>query len=494
MSRQNNAAVRVRIAPSPTGLPHLGTAYIALFNYSFARKNAGKFILRIEDTDQKRYSAKAERQIIQCLKWLGLNWDEGPDCGGDFGPYRQSERREIYAPYIEQLLASGNAYKCYRTDVELDQLRKQCNRLKHANLALDDDEHSRRETAKQSYVVRLKTPESGVCTFNDLLRGEVRFDFKEVDDQVLLKSDGMPTYHFANVVDDHLMQISHIIRGEEWISSVPKHLLLYQYLGWEKPQFLHTPLLRNADSSKLSKRKNAVSIHYYRDMGYLPQALLNYMALLGYKIGEQELLTLPQLVAQFELKNMNSGAPIFSIDKLNWVNQQYILKMSDSELAQQIITWKYNRETLEQIMPLVRTRLRNFSDYAALTTSLFSGHIVTQVAQYQATEHDDEQLQKILYLSHKVLESTVEWDKSSIYEVLNSLSAHFDIKLKSWLKPIFIAVSGSAVALPIFDSMVFLGRDVSLVRLKDALAVCGDCSKKASKKLDKIVQELLLKQ
>ena len=246
--------VRTRVAPSPTGDPHVGTAYIALFNLAFARQHGGQFVLRIEDTDQARSTPESEQAIMDSLNWLGMDWDEGPDRGGDFGPYRQSERKDIYLEHVNKLLESGHAFKCYRTSEELDALRAERQEsgnsmaLKPSDLKLSDEEVAAREAAGAPYVVRMMVPEEGVCEVTDMLRGVIELDWSQVDAQILLKSDGMPTYHLANVVDDHLMQITHVIRGEEWISSAPKHKLLYQYFGWDMPKLCHMPLLRNPDS------------------------------------------------------------------------------------------------------------------------------------------------------------------------------------------------------------------------------------------------------
>ena len=262
-------SVRVRIAPSPTGDPHVGTAYIALFNLAFAHQQGGKFILRIEDTDRARSTPESEQAIFDSLHWMGLDWDEGPDVGGDYGPYRQSERGDIYKQYADQLMETGKAFRCYRTSEELDQLRAERREqgiqkaFKQSDLALPADELATRQASGAPYVVRMQIPEEGTCIVKDRLRGEIELDWANVDAQVLLKADGMPTYHLANVVDDHLMQITHVIRGEEWINSAPKHQLLYEYFGWEMPELCHMPLLRNPDKSKLSKRKNPTSINYY---------------------------------------------------------------------------------------------------------------------------------------------------------------------------------------------------------------------------------------
>ena len=279
--------VRTRVAPSPTGDPHVGTAYIALFNLAFARQHGGQFLLRIEDTDQQRSTPESEQAILDSLRWLGMDWDEGPDVGGPHGPYRQSERQGIYAGYAEQLLASGHAFKCYRTAEELDAIRNAKQEsghqtaLKASDLELSADEVAAREAAGAPFVIRMRVPETGTCAVDDMLRGVIELDWSQVDAQILLKSDGMPTYHLANVVDDHLMEITHVIRGEEWISSAPKHKLLYEYFGWDMPKLCHMPLLRNPDKSKLSKRKNPTSILFYKRMGFMPEALLNNLGRMG---------------------------------------------------------------------------------------------------------------------------------------------------------------------------------------------------------------------
>ena len=289
-------SVRVRVAPSPTGDPHVGTAYQALFNYAFARQNGGKFILRIEDTDQARSTRESEQMILDSLGWLGLSWDEGPDVGGPHAPYRQSERLPIYREHVDELLSAGRAYRCFCTKERLDAMRAE-NRDKKVFPGYDRrcrdipaEESKTSAEADETFVVRMKIPIDGDCVMHDLLRGEIKKDWASVDDQVILKSDGFPTYHLANVVDDHLMEISHVIRGEEWINSVPKHLKLYEYFGWEPPVFCHLPLLRNNDAnkSKLSKRKNPTSINYYRRAGFLPEALVNFMGMFGWTRAEGE--------------------------------------------------------------------------------------------------------------------------------------------------------------------------------------------------------------
>src|ERR1700761_433021 len=284
--------VRVRVAPSPTGDPHVGTAYIGLLNYLFAAQRGGKFVLRIEDTDRTRFVPTSEQMIFDSLRWIGLEWNEGPDVGGPFGPYRQSERTEIYREYCEKLLASGHAYRAFETPEELEAERKaqiackQPPKYGGRSRNLSQEEIDANLAAGKAFTVRLKVPTEGSTTFRDELRGDITFDHFNVDDQVLLKSDGLPTYHLANVVDDHLMEITHVMRGEEWVSSAPKHVLLYQYFGWEMPKLIHLPLLRNPDKSKLSKRKNPTGILFYQAMGYLPEALLNFLGLLSNSVPE----------------------------------------------------------------------------------------------------------------------------------------------------------------------------------------------------------------
>ena len=286
--------VRTRIAPSPTGDPHVGTAYVALFNHAFARRHGGQFILRIEDTDRQRSHPASEAMIFEALRWLGLDWDEGPDVGGPYGPYRQSERTAIYREHAEELVAKGAAYPCFCTAERLTALREEQKAQQGRGLRLRRPlpparrrpRPQRRRAAGEAHVIRLAMPDADSMTVSDLLRGEVRFERPQMDDQVLLKSDGFPTYHLANVVDDHLMGITHVVRAEEWLSSLPKHVQLYRSFGWEAPVFCHLPLLRNADRSKISKRKNPVSLNHYRRAGYLPEAMLNYLALMGFSMPE----------------------------------------------------------------------------------------------------------------------------------------------------------------------------------------------------------------
>lgn len=491
--------VRTRIAPSPTGDPHVGTAYIALFNYCFARQHGGQFLLRIEDTDQVRSTARSEQAILESLRWLGLEWDEGPDVGGPHGPYRQSERREIYAKYAEQLLESGHAFRCYRTAAELDELREARKAqglhtaLKPSDLILPDDEIARREAAGAPYVVRMKVPEgSGPCPVPDLLRGTIELDWSQVDAQILLKSDGMPTYHLANVVDDHLMGITHVIRGEEWINSAPKHLLLYQYFGWEAPVLCHLPLLRNPDKSKLSKRKNPTSILYYQRMGYLPEALLNYLGRMGWSMpDEREKFSLADMQANFDIKRVSLGGPIFDIEKLNWLNGLWIRENFNAEaLADRLQQWALNRENLLAVIPHAQRRINTLSDFMPLVGFLLAGHLPLTPDHFKDLKTDADTTVKILQFCIWRFESLRDWNKDLLFSEMKSIADALSIKMKDFVAPIFVAVAGNTSSISVTDSMELLGSDMTRARLRHALDLLGGVGNKAAKKLEKEYQAL----
>jgi len=332
--------VRVRFAPSPTGYLHVGSLRTALYNYLFAKHNHGDFVLRIEDTDQSRYVEGAVENLISTLNWCELDYDEGPEKDGELGPYYQSQRTEIYNEHIQQLLEKGLAYRCFCSTERLEQLRNEQVEKnidprydgKCRNLNKTESE----ERAKnESCVIRLAVPENGETSFPDLIRGKVSFQNELIDDQVLIKSDGYPTYHFANVVDDHLMQISHVIRGEEWLPSTPKHVILYKFFDWELPQFAHLPLLLNPDKSKLSKRQGDVAVEDYKSKGYLPQSMNNFVALLGWNKGDdQEIFTIPELVEHFSLERVSKAGAVFNKEKLDWMNGMYLRNLSDEGFLQ----------------------------------------------------------------------------------------------------------------------------------------------------------------
>ncbi len=491
--------VRTRIAPSPTGDPHVGTAYIALFNLCFARQHGGQFLLRIEDTDQARSTPESEQAILDSLRWLGLEWDEGPDVGGPHGPYRQSERGEIYAQYAQQLLDAGYAFRCYRTPEELDALREarraggQHTALKPSDLALPDDEVRRRESEHYPSVVRMKVPEeAGRCVVDDLLRGSFELDWGQVDAQILLKSDGMPTYHLANVVDDHLMGITHVIRGEEWINSAPKHILLYQYFGWEAPVFCHLPLLRNPDKSKLSKRKNPTSILYYQRMGYLPEALLNYLGRMGWSMpDEREKFSLTDMQAVFDIKRVSLGGPIFDQEKLRWLNGLWIREdHDDAALADRLAQWLLNRDNLLKVIPHVKPRMETLSDFIPTVAFLASGRLPLQESSFTVNKLDLETQKKILQFVQWQLEAQSQWDRDQIFTGLKALADGMGLKLKDFLAPIFIAISGSTASFSVLDAMLLLGPDLSRARLREGLEVLGGAGKKVIKRYEKEYEQL----
>src|ERR1700733_5655235 len=361
--------VRTRVAPSPTGDPHVGTAYVALANYAFAKKHGGDFLLRIEDTDQARSTPESERAILAALRWTGLSWDEGPDVGGPHGPYRQSERSAIYKRYADELLANGHAFRCFCTPERLDAMRAAQRAAGTPQkydghcLAVPAEESGRRAASGEPFVVRMKVPQSGVCVVHDVARGEIPFEFATVDMQVLMKSDGLPTYHLANVVDDHLMEITHVIRAEEWISSTQKHVLLYRAFGWTMPEFIHMPLLRNADKSKISKRKHPTSINFYRDIGILPHALLNFLGLLGWSFGgDREKFTLDEMISVFSGDRLSLGGPVFDLAKLTWLNEKYLHELTYEQLADAAIDWRLNKSFLVKVLPLVRERIKKLDE------------------------------------------------------------------------------------------------------------------------------------
>ncbi|MDC0172824.1 glutamate--tRNA ligase [Gammaproteobacteria bacterium] len=490
--------VRTRIAPSPTGDPHVGTAYVALFNMAFAHSQGGEFLLRIEDTDQARSTPESEKAILDALHWLGLEWNEGPDNGGPKGPYRQSERSEIYQKYAQQLLDSGHAFRCFCSPEVLDEMRsaqianKEPVGYDGRHMHLSDNEVASRMAKGESYVIRMKVPREGTCNFNDMLRGEISIDWAQIDYQVLLKADGMPTYHLANVVDDHLMEISHVIRGEEWINSAPKHILLYQYFGWEMPVFCHLPLLRNVDKSKLSKRKNPTSILFYQRMGYLPEALLNYLGRMGWSMpDEREKFTLAEMLEVFDIERVSLGGPVFDVEKLSWLNGMWIREaLTDEQLADRLQDWALNRDALMAFLPFAKQRMETLSDIAPLGNYLVSGMLPITAEQLKSAGIDEEPLLEVLQYSLWRLEAIQHWQRDTIFEALKSVSEGMNIKLKPFLAPLFIAIAGSSASISVMDSMNLLGADMSRARLRHAIDVLGGVGKKKLKKMEKAYQQL----
>lgn len=481
--------VRVRIAPSPTGDPHVGTAYMALFNLIFARHHQGKFVLRIEDTDRTRSRPEYEENIYKALKWCGIQWDEGPDIGGPYGPYRQSDRFDIYKKYVQILLDNGTAYKCFATSQELDEMRelmaKQGGRQgydrRYRNLTPQEVEM--REKEGQPYTIRLKVPLTGECVYEDAIKGRISVPWADVDDQVLLKSDGFPTYHLANVVDDHLMKITHVIRGDEWMSSTPKHILLYQSFGWTPPEFMHMPLLLGKDGKKLSKRKNPTSIFFYRDSGYLPEAFMNFLTLMGYSMpGDREVYSLEEIVKEFDASRIGVSGAVFDIQKLDWMNQQYLLKnIPVDKLWDRIKNWSFNDEFMNRLMPLCHSRIRTFGDFMELFGFLFVNNLSYSLDLFDV---DLSPLQCCYILQAMIwrLDELENWDSAGINQASRNVAEIFGINHKKTVMPIlFGSIMGKNQGPPLFDSAGILGKDRVRVRFLRAMEFLGGIS---GKKMD----------
>jgi glutamyl-tRNA synthetase len=467
--------VRVRVAPSPTGDPHVGTAYIALFNSVFARQQGGAFVLRIEDTDQTRSRADSEAQIVAALRWLGLRWDEGPDVGGPHGPYRQSERAPIYAEHAQILIDRGRAYRCFCTPERLAELRAQQMAEKrrvaydrHCR-GLDRAETARRVAGGEPHTVRLAVPTDGTARFRDRLRGDVEIAWSQVDDQVLLKSDGFPTYHLAVVVDDHLMEISHVVRAEEWISSTPKHVLLYEGFGWEAPEWIHMPLLRNQDRSKISKRKNPVSINFYRDAGFLPHALVNFLAIMGWSFGgDREKFTTDEMVEVFSWDKVSLGGPVFNIDKLRWLNEQYIHELDPDRLADEILGWRLGRDNLRRIAPLVRERIKQLSDFIPATEFFFSLELdyAPVAADLAIPEVAHRDLARALAELIESYDKLPEFAAAGLEQASRALCDARGWKTKHLFMLLRLGVTGRKASPPLFETMEVLGKELCRHRLR----------------------------
>ncbi|MDX2438318.1 MAG: glutamate--tRNA ligase [Acidobacteriota bacterium] len=472
--------VRTRIAPSPTGDPHVGTAYVALFNLALARHNGGAFVLRIEDTDRERSATASEEMILDALKWLGLEWDEGPDVGGPDGPYRQSERTAIYRKHVEELVASGAAYPCFCTRERLDALRAE-QRAAKAQLgydglcrSLDPAEAGRRRETGEPYVTRLAMPREGETVAEDLLRGEIRIANDQVDDQVLLKSDGHPTYHLANVVDDHLMGITHVIRAEEWISSLPKHVRLYEAFGWDLPVFCHLPLLRNSDKSKISKRKNPVSIKHYETAGILPEALVNYLAQMGWTMpDERDQFTLDEFISEFRLEDISLGGPVFDLAKLNWLNGKYLRDLSVDELLASLRQQPLSDDYLMRVLPLVQERIDTLADFVPYAGFFFAGDVeydppaLPKMVAKNRTPPQTAKALRVLLESH--IDGVGAWNAAAIEEALRSFCDANEWSPKELFMPVRIAVTGRTATPPLFETMEVLGKERCRRRLRQAI-------------------------
>ncbi len=490
-STQEASPVRVRIAPSPTGDPHVGTAYIGLLNYIYARQRSGQFILRIEDTDRTRFVPTSEQMIFDSLRWVGLTWDEGPDVGGPYGPYRQSERTEIYREHAEMLLANGHAYRSFETAEELEAMRQQQiaakvpPRYNGAHRHLTQAQIDAYLAEGRPYTVRLKVPENQSTTFTDELRGPITFDHNNVDDQVLLKSDGYPTYHLANVVDDHLMRITDVIRAEEWISSTPKHVLLYAAFGWELPRFWHMPLLRNTDKSKISKRKNPVSLVFYQQSGYLPQAMLNFLGLLGGGMAqptEQEIVSkglntkegdifsLAEMLEKFDFRRISLGGPVFDLVKLKWLNGEYLRKLTPEEFFTALRSTILSDSYIRAIAPLVQSRMEILGQFGDMTGFFFADNILPPESVWLPKKRTFEESLAFIAEQLTALEAAA-WEAEAIESSLKTLGEAKQWSVKENFMLLRAILTGSTSSPPLVESMIVFGKARTLDRLRRFLDV-----------------------
>ncbi|MEA3355017.1 MAG: glutamate--tRNA ligase [Patescibacteria group bacterium] len=469
--------IRTRLAPSPTGNPHIGTLFQALFDYVYAKKKNGRFILRIEDTDKKREVKNAEKSIFKALNWLGLNPDESTKHGGDFGPYRQSKRLNLYQKYAKELIDKGHAYYCFCSPKRLDKVRKD---QQKKDLPPMYDKHclslSKKEVEsklkKQSYVIRLKVPQNKTIIVNDLIRGKIKFNSNTVNDQVLLKSDGFPTYHLAVVVDDHLMKITHMVRGEEWISSAPKHVLLYQAFNWQPPKFIHTPLLRNPDRSKLSKRHGHASVSWYRNQGYLPEAVINFLATRVWNHPKaKEIFDINQLIKYFEFKDMHTQGPIADIDKLNWINSQWIRKLPQKQIFNYLKLYKpqaLSDDLLKKIWPLINQRMEKLSELESLTEYFISQPKLNLKTILKESKMDKTQTKEYLNQVEEVIKKITNWQVNTINKALHALQQKQKLKPRPAFMTLRLAITGRAFTPPLFDVLEVLGKQTVIKRLQYA--------------------------
>jgi len=461
--------VRTRIAPSPTGADvHVGSVATALMNFAWAKKNNGQFVIRIEDTDRTRIIEGGEEQILKTLKRIGIIADESPEVGGPYTPYRQSERLDIYKKYAEELVVKGKAYYCVCSPERLTKMRedqqakKQVPKYDRLCLINQNEIIKQIKEKKISHVVRLLIPE-GQIKFNDVIRGEITIDTKNLDDQVLLKSDGFPTYHLGVVVDDYLMKITHVIRGEEWLPSTPKHIILYKAFGWELPVFAHISLLRNPDKSKLSKRKNPVWTSYYLDQGIFPEALLNYLALMGWSHPEgKEIFSIDEYIKVFDIKDIQKTAPIFDPVKLEWMNGMYIRQSQKSKVKSQILEFyrdkKLDENLVEKTIPLIQERIKKLSDYLPLCEFFFK---TPEKYEINLTDKKD-----FFGKAHAELEKVTNWKAELIGKSLINLAKKLEIKNSQFFMDMRVIITGKKISPPLNESMEILEKKECLHRLE----------------------------
>jgi len=477
--------VRVRFAPSPTGYPHIGNIRTVVFNWLYARQQQGTFVLRIEDTDRERYVDDALHVITDSLSWLGIDYDEGPGVDGDHGPYVQSRRLQLYQDAAETLVRQGKAYRCNCSKERLDAVREAMRAEGKTPMydGLCRDKPVGAVSQDEPHVIRLKVPREGSTTFHDVLRGDIAFENALIDDQVLLKSDGYPTYHLAVVVDDHLMEISHVMRGDDWIPSTPKRILIYEALGWEPPIYVHVPLVLGPDGRKLGKRHGATSVDEFRRQGYLPEALLNFLALLGWAPGEgdeQEIFTRDELIARFDIRRINLSPAVFSYDKLDWMNGVYIRNLSTAELLERLIPYWADAglipspvpveilRTLEILVPLVQERLKTLRDVVELTDFVFQEVPVPTLEALMPKNMSAEQSLEAIRATQRLLSGLVQFTAEEMEPRMRALATELGLKAGPLFGIVRNAVTGKQVSPPLFGSLQAVGRARTLKRLEVA--------------------------
>ncbi len=481
--------VRVRFAPSPTGNPHIGNVRTAIFAWLFARRHDGAFMIRVEDTDQGRRTEGAVEAMLDSLRWVGLDWDEGPDIGGPVPPYVQSERLDLYHEVADRLVESGHAYRCYCTPERLSQVRRGqeasgANTIGYDRhcLKLSETEVGCLESEGKRHVIRFRMPDEGVSTLDDIVFGHLEFENRLYDDFVALKSDGFPTYHLASVVDDHHMGISHVMRAKEWLPSVPRHVQLYAALGWVMPEFAHLPVILAPDRTKLSKRHGAASVMDYRDIGVLPEALMNYLALLGWSLDDKsEFFTTGELIASFDLRRVSRSDAVFDIDKLLWLNGQHIRSSPDERIRAALTRYwedsppdfdiEPDADRVAEIVPLVRERLKTLKDAAPLVKFVFTEDIPVDPEQVVQRGMNPEGTRLILEAAYDGLVEVDSFQTDSLEALLRPMAADLGVKVGQLLGTLRVATTGQKVSPPIFESLEVLGRERSLESIKKAASL-----------------------
>ena len=486
--------VRVRYAPSPTGIPHIGNIRTALFCWILAQKTKGQFIVRIEDTDRSRYDAEAEKAIFESLNWLGLNWDEGPVKGGPHAPYVQSERKQSYIEAAMELIEKGEAYFDDTTPEQLAALRerqraaKQPPRYDGRGRYRSEAEIESSRQAGLPITIRLKVPEHGSVSFEDAVRGKVTFDLKEIDDFVILKSDEMPTYHLAHILDDHFMGVSHVIRGDEWISSTPRHLLIHKALGIEPPQYIHVPLILGKDKAKLSKRHGATSALEYRDQGFLPDAVFNFMSLLGWSPGDDtEVMSRHEIIKRFTIERINDSPATFDSEKLEWMNGVYIRNMNTDQLMEALIPFlerteskggmpdsverPIDRDYLRKLIPLVHERLKLLTEGTETLDFFFSDKVEPDPKDIPGRKMDVKLTIKALSAALKLCKTVSPFEPDQLEKAYRSLAEEIELKPGQLFSPIRVVTTGKTFAPPLFDTMAAIGRTRCISRIENGLKI-----------------------